>query len=79
MWFFHHNPIEYFDPYDVPRGVRVDSAMCKDFRYAYQREYRFLWFPLKGDKVEEFQDIPPLGSIEDIADLYPAPPITHPF
>lgn len=72
-WFFHHNPVEYFDPYEIHRSGYIDTATRKDFRFAYQREYRFLWFPIKGDQTEEFRDLPPLGSLGDIAQLWDRP------
>jgi hypothetical protein len=40
-WHFHHNPVQYFDPYERRKDECFDAAMCKDFRFAYQREYRF--------------------------------------
>jgi hypothetical protein len=68
-WVFHHNPVEYFDPYELPANTRLDSAMSKDFRFAYQREYRVLVFPLHGETTGKFVDLPPLGSLNGIADL----------
>jgi len=68
-WMFHHNPVEYFDPYELPDNTRLDSAMSKDFRFAYQREYRVLVFPLHGETTEKFVDLPPLGSLNGIAEL----------
>lgn len=41
-YLFHHNPVEYFDPYESVPGQYLSHAMSKDFKYAYQREYRFL-------------------------------------
>jgi hypothetical protein len=42
-WYFHYNPVEYFDPYERRPHDRIDNVMSKDFRFAYQRETRFLW------------------------------------
>ena len=42
-WYFHHNPVEYYDPYEETRNRYISSGMSKDFRFAYQREYRFSW------------------------------------
>lgn len=42
-WYFHYNPIEYFDTHERRQYEYVDNAMSKDFRYAYQRETRFIW------------------------------------
>ncbi|WP_155738220.1 hypothetical protein [Pseudomonas putida] len=41
-YLFHHNPVEYFDPYEGVKNQYYSHAMSKDFKYAYQREYRFL-------------------------------------
>jgi hypothetical protein len=68
-WLFHHNPIEYFDPHEIPGNAYINSTMSKDFRFAYQREYRFVFFPLHGQTVQPFVDVPPLGSIQDIAEF----------
>src|SRR5262249_12464091 len=42
-WYFHYNPVEYFDTHERLQHERIDNAMSKDFRFAYQRETRFLW------------------------------------
>ncbi|WP_304525458.1 hypothetical protein [Halomonas sp. I5-271120] len=68
-WYYHHNPVEYFDPYDVGRNQYFDAAMCKNFRFAYQREYRYIWTSLEGIEAEGFTHLE-LGSIEDIATIY---------
>jgi hypothetical protein len=68
-WYFHHNPVEYFDPYERKRNEYFDAAMCKDFRFAYQREYRFLWFSQQGDDAVDFK-FSEAGSLEDIAELH---------
>lgn len=68
-WYFHYNPVTYFDPYELPQGQYFDAGMCKDFRFAYQREYRFLWFHRQGIEAEEFKYLE-LGSLTDIAELH---------
>lgn len=68
-WYYHHNPVEYFDPYDVRRNQYFDTAMCKDFRFAYQREYRYICTSLGGAEAEGFKYLE-LGSIEDIATIH---------
>jgi len=70
-WLFHHNPVSYFDPYDVRRHERISPGMSKDFLYAYQREYRFLWLPPSGVTATEALFIE-LGCLADIAGLYRA-------
>ncbi len=69
QWFFRHNPIAYFDPYDVKERERVDPLMSKDFRFAYQREYRFIWAPQLG-QVADYAHFLNLGALHDIAELY---------
>lgn len=39
---FHHNPVEYFDPYEAVPRQHLSHTISKDFKYAYQKEYRFL-------------------------------------
>lgn len=58
--FHYHNPVEYFD-----------AAMSKDFRFAYQREYRYIWESIEGQLTSDFKYLN-LGSIEDIATIYKA-------
>ncbi|MBS4005007.1 MAG: hypothetical protein AB7F72_03720 [Afipia sp.] len=73
-WYFHHCPIEYFDTYERRSKERIDNAMSKDFRFAYQKEYRFL-FAGFGRPATGFIDLE-LGPLHDIAELHmrPEPP-----
>jgi hypothetical protein len=68
-WYFHYNPVRYFDPYNLMPKEDVDPGMSKDFSYAYQREYRFLWLPVAGGIADQplFLNVGPLG---DIAGLF---------
>lgn len=68
-WYFHHNPVEYFDPYEMSGNQYFNAAMCKDFRFAYQREYRFLWMPMGGQEAEGFKFLE-LDPLEDLAELH---------
>lgn len=70
-WYFHYNPVEYFDTYERQAGERIDHAMSKDFRFAYQREFRFLWAGM-GRSATGFIDLE-LGTLEDIASLTSRP------
>jgi hypothetical protein len=71
-WNFYWNRVFYFEPYyNVPGKTKPTPGAYKDFKYAYQREYRFLWHPLSFDpwpRLATF-DIK-LGSLEDIAILH---------
>jgi hypothetical protein len=68
-WYFHHNPIEYFDPYEPYRNQYLDPVMCKDFRFAYQMEYRFIWHPLSFGSAKDYILLS-TGSLNDVCDLY---------
>ncbi len=64
-WLFHRNPVHYFDPYNLMPGEDVSPGMSKDFSYAYQREYRFLWLPPPGTTADQplFLNVGPLNDI----------------
>lgn len=68
-WYFFHGPIEYFDPYEMTKHEVFDATICKDFRFAYQREYRYLWIHLKGREAADFKHFE-LGPLDDIAELH---------
>lgn len=68
-WNFHHTPVEYFDPYEMPRHQYFDASMCKDFRFAYQREYRFIWMHTDGREADGFRFLE-LGPLDGIAELH---------
>jgi hypothetical protein len=68
-WYFHHNPVHYFDPYERTKNEYFDAAMSKDFRFAYQREYRFLWFPQNGEVFDGFKFLE-LGSLGHLAEVH---------
>ncbi|WP_300492824.1 hypothetical protein [uncultured Methylophaga sp.] len=67
-WYFHHNPVQYFDPYERTKNEYLEATMSKDFRFAYQREYRFLWFPQNGEEPNGFKFLD-LGSLSDFAEV----------
>lgn len=71
-WYFHHCPVEYFDPHERLPKQRIDNAMSKDFRFAYQREYRILWASFHGLSAEGFKFLE-LGPLGDIAELHSKP------
>lgn len=68
-WHFHHIPIVYYDPYERERNECFNAGMCKDFRFAYQREYRFLWFPQNEEVTDGFKFLS-LGSLFDLAEIH---------
>jgi hypothetical protein len=68
-WYFHDNPVQYFDPYQQVRNEYFDAAMSKDFRFAYQNEYRVLWSQLGGRPISGAQFVN-IGPAQDIMTMY---------
>ena len=69
-WYFHHNPVQYFDPCERASDNESFCAVTsKDFKYSYQKEYRFSWENLGGYSipVERYIDLE-IGSIRDISE-----------
>lgn len=62
----HGNAI-YIDPLR-PSSAIIDVPMSKHFRYEYQREYRFVWRPVKPMANVPYIELE-LGSLEGIAEL----------
>jgi len=71
-WYFLDGTVQYFDPYEWTEQQPFDAPNCKDFRYAYQREYRFLWDPMDTGVSAFGHWTVDLGSLNDIAELYDA-------
>ena len=68
-WLFYHNPVEYFDPYESPPRQCIDHATAKDFRFSYQREYRFLLMRLDhGPDPQQYLDIA-IGNLTDCLEV----------
>lgn len=67
-WDFHHFPVEYFDPYEGTRKQVIHPPIYKDFRFAYQREYRFFWISPSEQPTDGFKFLQ-LGPLQDIAQL----------
>ncbi|GAM99789.1 hypothetical protein U91I_03444 [alpha proteobacterium U9-1i] len=68
-WYCHHNPVQYFDPRQIELRQRIDAGMSKDFAFAHQREYRFLWMPVGGGAAASHVELK-LGRLTDIAGLF---------
>jgi len=68
-WYFHHSLVQYFDPYERLRNEYFDAGISKNFRFAYQREYRFLWFSQDGDVPDGFKFLE-LGSLGNLAEVH---------
>jgi hypothetical protein len=67
-WSFYHGCVEYIDPY-LCLQKEIIPSIHKHFRYKYQEEYRFVWYPSGGtvDKLEPL--ILNIGPLDDICEL----------
>lgn len=67
-WNFHHCPVEYFDPHEMIKNQLFNAVMSKDFRFAYQREYRFVWMDIDGKEAKDeiFLNLGPLADVCEI-------------
>jgi hypothetical protein len=68
-WHFHHNPIQYYDPYEIYRDTYVSQAMSKDFKFSYQKEYRVIFSNHKNSDAPDWQ-ILRIGNCRDIMQLF---------
>ncbi|MFM0302678.1 hypothetical protein PQQ99_21390 [Paraburkholderia sediminicola] len=63
-------PVDYFDPYYLD-SRELTAVKSKDFRYAYQREMRFVLDPGGGPAISHENHVfANIGKIEDIAAIY---------
>jgi hypothetical protein len=67
-WLFHRNPVDYFDPYERRKNEHIDPVMSKDFKFAYQREFRYIWINPAAPEPKDFLFLD-LGPLTDIAQL----------
>jgi len=67
-WEFEHLSVQYFDPYEICKNEHVDPILSKDFRFAYQKEYRFFWFS-RGKFSTTGNQLLKLGNLADIAKI----------
>ena len=58
---------KYIDPL-LPSTAIIDVPMSKHFRYEYQKEFRFVWRPMKPTANLSHVDLE-IGCIKDIAEL----------
>ena len=70
-WYFVDLPVEYFYPYELVHQQRIDNVLSKDFRFAYQREYRFAW-ATETQTAHGFINLD-LGPLTDICELHDRP------
>ncbi len=71
QWYFHDGPVQYFDPYERAGNEHLSTAISKDFRFAYQNEYRILWTQLGASPVDGFKTVN-IGPAQDIMTMYEA-------
>lgn len=65
-WTFSHGGVDYQDPYHpVPK---LNIPFCKHFRYAYQKEFRFVWYPPSPKEKLRFIFLE-LGPLKEYCDL----------
>ncbi|MYA95835.1 MAG: hypothetical protein F4X91_05445 [Nitrospinae bacterium] len=68
-WYFLDMPVQYFDPYEMRKNEIFDSTISKDFRLAYQNEYRILWSQMNASPIDGFQFVE-IGPAQDIMTMY---------
>ncbi len=68
-WYFLDCPVQYYDPFEQGGNEVFDSAMSKDFRFAYQNEYRILWAQMNAAPVIGHKYIE-IGPALDIMAMY---------
>jgi hypothetical protein len=65
-WRFSYGAVNYRDPYHPISNINI--YLCKHFRYAYQREFRFFWEP--PSKAESLKQMfLELGPLKDYCEL----------
>jgi hypothetical protein len=67
-WSFHHLPISYFDPYENGKNY-ISPGVSKQFDYAYQREYRFIWAPPHAATFSNVINVE-IGPLTDIMTVF---------
>lgn len=69
-WKGVHASVAYTDPYIPIPGVEAIVHFTKLVQYFYQREYRIVWFPPKGETFAHLDPIDiEIGALSDICDL----------
>jgi|ERR1051325_1716892 hypothetical protein len=70
-WSWFAGPIEYIDPLRPPNS-HLNLVHCKDFKFAYQAEYRLVWLPPQPSfALEPF--FAEMGNIKDVASYFELP------
>jgi hypothetical protein len=63
LWQGYAKPVQYIDPVK-PQKADMDIYCSKNFRYAYQREYRIIWRPISPRTALPYLHVQ-IGSLED--------------
>ena len=71
-WYFYYNPVHYFDPYEVMPNEPFDPVTCKDFAFAYQMEYRFVWDSMGRGATADYLYLD-VGPLYDTAEFVAIP------
>ena len=72
-WSYFDLPVEYYDPFHLEPKQMVTTHFSKNFSYAYQREYRFMWHspgPLAQPLQGFFVNVGDLTDITTLLDAY---------
>jgi len=64
---YHEGAATYIDPL-LPSSGKIFIPFAKHFRFAYQREFRFVWRPQEKLDNLDYVDLE-IGSLEDIGEL----------
>ncbi|MFA4984122.1 MAG: hypothetical protein WC559_02265 [Candidatus Omnitrophota bacterium] len=68
-WSMFKNRVNYMDPF-LAKDEEDPLFFTKNFKYAYQYEFRFIWLPPSGKIIGTLDPINlNLGSLKDIAEL----------
>ena len=62
-----YSAVEYIDPL-LPKSLTLPVAFAKHFRYSYQSEHRFCWFPPHPITKAMHCDVE-IGSVKEFGDL----------
>jgi len=69
-WSMLNGNIIYVDPLNVTNPYDNNPFLTKHFRYTYQHEFRLIWLPPPGQRMDSLSPMNlNIGSLKDIADF----------
>ena len=68
-WRFFHGPVHYFDPYERAGFEYIQAGISRHFRFAWQREYRFLWMPPVDQPTRGYLNLT-MGDANELMELH---------